>query len=156
MSVDERDFRHAMSHFASGVTIVSTRDEGKLYGMTVASFASLSLRPTLILVCIELGVQTHDAILRSGHFGVSVLAAEQGDLSTRFASKIDDRFEGVETFDGALGDPLISEALTNIECRLREVLPGGDHSIHVGEVVETKLREAAPLIYFQSGYRELR
>src|SRR5688572_27202636 len=94
--IDEALFKLAMSHFASGVTVVTTVDEGTLYGMTVASFASLSLHPPLVLVCIEDAVKTHDAIDRAGRFGVSILSEQQADISGRFASKkIDDKFEGV-------------------------------------------------------------
>ena len=155
MAVDEREFRHALSHFPSGVTIVATRDGERLFGMTVASFSSLSLDPPLILVCLEKNVTTHDAIRRSGHFAVSVLTTDQQLLSSRFASKIENRFDGVETIDGALGDPLIVDAVMNLQCRLYDTLPGGDHSIFIGEVVETRVAEKPPLIYFQSGYREL-
>src|SRR5256714_9807937 len=95
MSIDDSQFKAAMSHFASGVTIVTTEHDGKLYGMTVASFASLSLHPPLVLVCVENAVKTHDAITAAGKFGVSILAEEQADISSRFAARRDDKFDGV-------------------------------------------------------------
>ena len=153
--IDEADFKRAMSHFASGVTIVTTEHDGRRFGMTVASFASLSLRPPLVLVCIERSVKTHDAIADAGKFGISILGATQGDLSNRFASRVEDKFEGVEISRGASGVPLIAGALTTIECELREKLPGGDHTIFVGEVVAVSTAEGAPLVYFRSGYRNL-
>ena len=156
MPIDDSRFRLAMSHFASGVTVVTTSHDGKLFGMTVASFASLSLHPPLILVCIENSVKTHEAITAAQKFGVSILSSGQTEISSKFASRREDRFEGVETFTGALDVPLITGALTAIECKLHEQLPGGDHTIFVGEVVDVFTREGDPLLYFRSGYREIR
>jgi len=155
MPIDEAQFKAAMSHFASGVTVVTTEHEGKPYGMTVASFASLSLRPPLVIVCIEKSVKSHGAIAASGRFGVSILAEAQTDVSNRFASKIDDKFEGVDVRRGELGVPLITNALCALECRLHDQLPGGDHTIFVGEVVDAQLADGAPLVYYRSGYRTL-
>lgn len=155
MPIDEGQFKSAMSQFVSGVTIVTTEHEGKPYGMTVASFASLSLRPPLVVVCIEKSVKSHDAIVASGKFGVSILGAAQADLSNRFASKIEDKFEGVSVRRGELGIPLIDDAICTLECRVHEQLPGGDHSIFVGEVMSARTTDGAPLVYFRSGYRAL-
>jgi flavin reductase (DIM6/NTAB) family NADH-FMN oxidoreductase RutF len=156
MPVDDAQFKLALSHFASGVTIVTTEHDGKPYGMTVASFASLSLHPPLVLVCIEKNVKTHDAIAAAGKFGVSILTDTQVDISSRFASRRDDKFDGVAVARGELGVPLIANALTTLECSLRESLPGGDHTIFVGEVADVQTREGVPLLYFRSGYREMR
>ena len=156
MSIDDARFRLAMSHFASGVTVVTTEHDGRLYGMTVASFASLSLHPPLVLVCIESSVKTHDAIAAAQKFGVSILSSEQTEISSRFASRNDDKFAGVDVFGGELAVPLITGALTAIECRVHAQLPGGDHTIFVGEVNDVFTREGEPLLYFRSGYREMR
>ena len=154
--VDDAQFKLAMSHFASGVTIVTTEHEGKPYGLTVASFASLSLHPPLVIVCIEKSVKSHDAFVASRKFGVSILSSEQSDVSNRFASKkLDDKFAGAVTRRGELGVPLIEGALCTIECRVRDQLPGGDHSIFIGEVIDVRAREGAPLVYFRSGYHNL-
>ena len=156
MPIDDAAFKSAMSHFASGVTVVTTEHDGKPYGMTVASFASLSLRPPLVLVCIEKSVKTHEAIAAAGRFGVSILAAAQAEISGRFASKRDDKFDGVSMLRGNNGVPLISGALTTLECTVHQQLPGGDHSIFVGEVTDCHITtEGAPLVYFRSGYREI-
>ena len=155
MPVDEAAFKLAMSHFVSGVTVVTTEHAGAQYGMTVASFASLSLRPPLILVCIEKSVKSHDAIAASGRFGVSILAEEQADISGRFASKAEDKFSGVLTRRGSIGVPLIDGAICTIECRVKEQLPGGDHSIFIGETVAVQTMEGKPLVYFRSGYRQI-
>lgn len=155
MPIDEAAFKLAMSHFASGVTVVTTEHGGKPFGMTVASFASLSLRPPLVLICIEKTVKTHDAIAGSGKFGVSILSADQGEISGRFASRADDKFAGVKIERGQLGVPLIGGALTTLECSVYDQLPGGDHTIFIGEVIHARTIEGNPLLYFRSSYREM-
>jgi flavin reductase (DIM6/NTAB) family NADH-FMN oxidoreductase RutF len=155
MPIHESGFRSALSHFASGVTIVTTRHDDQRYGMTVASFASLSLRPPLVLVCIEKTVKTHDAIAASGAFAVNILAEDQVGISNRFASRIEDKFADIEAHDGLHGLPLIDGALTTLECRVTEQLPGGDHTIFVGEVLDAITSEGEPLVYFRSGYRAI-
>lgn len=156
MAVDDARFKLAMSHFASGVTVVTTEHEGRAYGMTVASFSSLSLHPPLVLVCIEKTVATHDAIASSKKFGVSILGSDQAAISSKFAMRSEDKFAGVDIFRGPLDVPLVTGALTTIECRLHEQYSGGDHTIFVGEVVDVQTREGDPLLYFRSGYREMR
>jgi flavin reductase (DIM6/NTAB) family NADH-FMN oxidoreductase RutF len=156
MPIDDAHFKLALSHFASGVTIVTTEHEGRPFGMTVASFASLSLNPKLVLVCIETSVKTHEAIVAAGKFGVSILASDQANVSSKFASRSDDKFTGVDIFRSALDLPMITGALTTIECKVQAQLPGGDHSIFVGEVIDIQTREGEPLLYFRSGYREMR
>jgi flavin reductase (DIM6/NTAB) family NADH-FMN oxidoreductase RutF len=153
MPVDDAQFKAALSHFASGVTIVTTELDGKPYGMTVASFASLSLRPPLVLICIEKSVKTHDAIAAAKKFGVSILANDQQDISGRFASKSEDKFSGVDVVQGSV--PLIAGALSTLECNVTDQFPGGDHSIFVGEVVAVGTREGAPLVYDRSAYRDI-
>lgn len=156
MPIDDAGFKQAMSRFASGVTVVTTEHEGARYGMTVAAFSSLSLRPPLVLICIEKSVKTHDAIAGARKFGVSVLAHHQAGISGRFASKSDDKFSGIALRAGSIGVPLIEDAICTLECRVQDQLPGGDHSIFVGEVVEATTTEGVPLVYFSSGYRELK
>ncbi len=156
MPVDDAQFKLAMSHFASGVTVVTTEQEGTPYGMTVAAFSSLSLHPPLVLVCIEKSVRSHEAIASAGKFGVSILSGTQADVSNRFASRGEDKFSGIATHRGTSGVPLIDGAITSLECTLREQFPGGDHSIFVGEVVAIETAEGVPLVYYRSGYRELR
>lgn len=155
MPVDDAQFKLALSHFASGITVVTTGWEGKPYGMTVSSFASLSLHPPLVVICIEKSVKSHDAIVASKRFGVNILAAHQADIADCFASKAEDKFAGVEWANGTTGVPVIANALTTIECTLHDQLPGGDHSIFVGEVVATAVREGEPLLYFRGGYRRM-
>jgi flavin reductase (DIM6/NTAB) family NADH-FMN oxidoreductase RutF len=155
MPIDDAGFKHALSHFASGVTVVTTEHDGTPYGLTVASFASVSLHPPLVLVCVEKSAKSHDAIAAARVFGVSILNQSQADVSNRFASRADDKFAGFETRRGELGVPLIEGAICALECRVHAQLSGGDHSIFVGEVVDARTSEGAPLVYYRSGYREI-
>src|SRR5947199_4540263 len=107
MPVDDAQFKLAMSHFASGVTVVTTEQEGTPYGMTVAAFSSLSLHPPLVLICVEKSVRTHEAIAAAGKFGVSILSESQSDVSNRFASRGEDKFSGIAIHRGTSGVPLI-------------------------------------------------
>lgn len=155
MPIDDAQFKLAMSHFASGVTVVTTEHEGTRYGMTVSAFSSLSLHPPLVLVCVEKAAKSHDAIRDTGKFGVSMLAQGQADVSGRFASRAEDKFSGVSVRNGELGIPLIEGAICTLECRVHQQLASGDHTIFVGEVVEARVRDDAPLVYFRSAYREI-
>ncbi|HEY6141454.1 MAG TPA: flavin reductase family protein [Thermoanaerobaculia bacterium] len=156
MPVDDAQFKHALSHFASGVTIVTTEHEGTDYGLTVASFASLSLSPPLVLVCINKSSSSHDPIAKSQKFGVSILGSDQEAISGRFAARGGDKFAGLDIRRGSTGVPLVGNALATLECRVHEQIIGGDHSIFIGEVVDTQTREGAPLLYFRAAYREMR
>ena len=155
MPVDDAQFKHALSHFASGVTIVTTEHGGVDYGLTVASFASLSLNPPLVLVCISKSSSSHEPIVQSKKFGVSILGSDQAEVSGRFAARGGDKFAGLEVRRGMLGVPLVGNALATLECRVHQQIDGGDHSIFIGEVVDTQTREGAPLLYFRAAYREM-
>ncbi len=156
MSVSKDEFRRALGHFASGVTVVTSRcEDGLLRGITVSAFTSLSLDPPLVLICIDKKASLHDHLKEGGHFAANILADDQELISRRFASKDADRFEGLGYSAGDTGAPLINGALASIECRIVHVYPGGDHTIVVGEVVVTHVSEGRPLAYFRGGYVRL-
>lgn len=154
MPVSELDFRNALSRFASGVSIVTTKDAyGKFQGITVSAFSSVSLNPPLILVCIENTTASHVALKRTGAFVVNVLNASQAHISERFASLVPDKFEQVEFLPGVHGIPVLSACLANLECRLTNSFEVGDHTIFIGEVEVARINEGDPLLYFRSDYR---
>jgi flavin reductase (DIM6/NTAB) family NADH-FMN oxidoreductase RutF len=155
MPIDEFRFRQALGHFASGVTVVTTEHEGKLYGMTVSSFASLSLKPPLILICVDKTVNTHEAIAASGRFAVNILEQDQEHLSRRFATHEDNKFVGVAWHIGQFGLPVLEGVLTVIECHVRNTIEGGDHTIYIGEVMDAEINQGSPLLYYRRGYHEL-
>ena len=157
MTVSKDEFRRALGHFASGVTVVTSKcADGNLRGITVSAFSSLSLEPPLVLICIDKRASLHDHLNEGGHFAVNILAHDQELVSRRFASKDPDRFEGLGYREGETGAPLINGALSSIECRIVHSYPGGDHTIVVGEVLETHVNEGDPLAYFRGGYVRLR
>jgi len=156
MPVSKDEFRSAMSRFASGVTVVTTRDEaGQPSGITVSSFASLSLEPPLVLICIDKRTHIHSLLVEGRHFAVNVLAEDQEILSRRFASRDVDRFSGTGYTDGVTGVPILNDVLTAIECRVVQVCTGGDHTIFIGEVEHALVSDGKPLAYFRGGYAQL-
>ena len=156
MVVTSDEFRNALSRFASGVTVVTTcSSDGKLNGLTVSAFCSVSLEPPLVLICIEKTAAGNRIIAESSVFAVNILSNHQAELSTHFASPIEDRMKTVDFTIGTLGLPLLSESVCSLECSVKHLYDGGDHTIFVGQVEHAKFRESDPLIYFRSGYREI-
>ncbi len=154
MPISSDEFRAALSKFASGVTVVTTKDaEGNPYGITVSAFCSLSLEPPLVLVCIEKSAGSHNAFTESGVFVVNVLSEEQIAHSNRFAAPIPDKFNGIEYRAGIEGVPVLENVLANLECRLVNSHENGDHTIFVGQVEKTTLKDGKPLLYFHGNYR---
>jgi flavin reductase (DIM6/NTAB) family NADH-FMN oxidoreductase RutF len=156
--VDAAGFRQVVGRFATGVTVVSTAVAGMRYGMTVNSFTSVSLDPLLVLFCCEHDASIHAPLLHGGHWSVSVLRADQVELSRRFAKSFPadvDAWTGVDSVAGAVdGDPLVPFALATMQCRTVATYAGGDHTILLGEAVTCELGEPGdPLLYYASRYR---
>ena len=158
MPIDPDTFRSVLGRFATGVTVITTRGEDGLdYGMTASAFSSLSLNPPLVLVCIAHDASMFPVIRGAPHFTVNVLAADQEALSRRFAAKDPNRFDGVGYTRGKFGPALLDEALAYLECRVAHQIPGGDHTIFVGEVESATAAAGAakPLLYYRGGYAQL-
>jgi flavin reductase (DIM6/NTAB) family NADH-FMN oxidoreductase RutF len=156
MPVSGDEFRSALSRFASGVTVVSTKDAtGTLHGITVSSFCSVSLQPPMVLICIEKMTTSHHAFEESGVFVVNVLSESQAWLSEKFADPLRDKFEGIHYREGLEGVPVLNESLASLECRITFSYHGGDHSIFVGQVERVTVADGAPLLYFRGGYGTL-
>ena len=155
--IDARTFRHALGRFPSGVTVVTVRDsEGRDFGMTVSAFASVSLDPPLVLVCIGDDATIAGAVAAAGQFAVSVLAEHQGALAQRFADSGADRFAETAVWRGTTGIALLEGAAAHLECAIVARHRGGDHTIVVGEVLAaTAAEDGRPLIYQRGGYRRL-
>ncbi len=160
MAIDSGLFRTIIGNFATGVTVVTTANDGLLHGVTANSVTSLSLDPLLLLVCIDKKAHAHSEMEKCASFGVSILGADQAGLSELFARPGEPEkgsLSGAAWRYGPGGSPLLEGALAWLECRVRERLNGGDHTIFVGEVIdgEAVRAEAAPLLYFRGGYRRL-
>jgi flavin reductase (DIM6/NTAB) family NADH-FMN oxidoreductase RutF len=144
-----------MGHFASGVTVVTTACEGQLAGLTVSSFTSLSLNPTLVLICVAEYASSRGAIAESGQFAVNILTEDQQDVSQRFANPKAERFPAGSYVLSPHGLPLFPGSLATLECKVVQTLPGGDHTIFIGEVFEAHFNSGRPLLYYRSRYRRL-
>ena len=150
------DFRGALSHFASGVTIVTTCDaEQRPTGLTASAFCSVSLDPPLILICVDHKSQSYPHLRESGRFAINILHQGHEQLSRRFASSRLDKFDGVPFTLGGLGVPLIDAALAYLECRTVSAHVEGDHTIFVGRVESVGIGEGDPLLYYQGRYHRL-
>ncbi len=154
---DGKAFRNALGRFATGIAVVTAADrEGPTVGFTVNSFSSVSLTPPLILFSLDRTSSGFDALVNAEAYAVNVLGAEQEDLSDRFASSREDRWEGVDWKPGKTGVPLLPQAVAYFECTPYAQYEGGDHDIFVGEVQAYEADEnAAPLLYFGGGYHRL-
>jgi flavin reductase (DIM6/NTAB) family NADH-FMN oxidoreductase RutF len=156
MPVDPADFRRALCQFAAGVTVVTSRDaQGRSLGLTVTAFASVSLDPPLVLVCVDHRSEAHIGFRHAGLFGVSILAEGQAEVSRRFAVGGAAKFKGLEMAKGSTGVPLIPGALAHLECRVSGTHVAGDHTIYVGEVLSAQARPGRPLLYHDRDYRRL-
>lgn len=153
------DFRKASGLWATGVSIVTTVDnEGSPYGLTMNSVTSLSLDPPLYVVNLDKGSDTLKVLNDGGDFCINVLAAEQQELSNRFAKKGDNKFDGVDYTPGFAGVPCITGALMSIQCSVEATHEGGDHAIVVGlvqAIAHQDPEEVKPLIYYRGRYADL-
>ena len=154
--VTAAEFRHAMGHFATGVTVVTSLDRnGQPVGTTASAVSSLSLDPPLVLVCFDLASATLRAVRSHRSFVLNVLAAPQQHLSANFAKRgLAADWDGVAHRPGRYGSPRLHGVLATVECMVEHHLPGGDHEIVVGRVrdVETGDDNTSPLLYWRGGY----
>lgn len=156
MTINASTFRSVLGRFASGVTVVTARDAGgRDHGMTVSAFASLSLQPPLILMCVEKRAELHPVLEEAGKCAVNILSEDQESLSRRFAERMTDRFDGIGYTRGITGAALLDEALAHIECELVDRHPGGDHTIYIGRVIAATATSSRPLLYYRGGYAQM-
>ena len=157
--VTAAEFRHAMGHFATGVTVVtSIGADGQPVGTTANAVSSLSLDPPLVLVCFDRSSQTLEAVLAHGAFAVNVLGARQQHLSANFARRgLAAAWDGIRHRRGRTGSPRLEGVIATLECTVEHRLDGGDHEIIVGRVreVETSGDDAAPLVFWRGSYASL-
>ncbi len=123
--------------------------------MTATSFASVSLVPPLVLVCLEEGSRTRRFVEQTGGFAVNVLAEDQRSLAEHFSSRKPKSFAHVPYTSGILGAPLIAGALASLECRTEQMIDAGDHVVAIARVISVITRAGNPLAYFSRAYRHL-
>lgn len=184
MTIDKLFFRQVLGHFATGVTVVTTKHEGTPAGLTVNAFCSVSLNPPLVLVCVDLNSSTLPVIRASQIFAVNMLTDEQEELSRCFATFSKERFDrfcDAPYHEAATGAPILDHSLAFVDTRVVAEYPGGDHIIFLGQVMAmgisdeaifadetdrqqstipplsttTTIKEQSPLAYYRGQYRHL-
>ncbi len=144
--VDE--FKKAMGNYPTGVTVVTALDEnGKPMGLTVNSFASVSLDPLLILWSIDKRLYSYEAFQKVEQFAVNILAEEQGEVCQIFSSKIEDRFAQCKWSKSSNSLPILEDTLAVLQCKVFNRINAGDHTIMIGEVIEIHNQDKNPLLY---------
>ena len=154
---DNRALRNALGRFATGIAVVTAIDpDGHPIGLTVNSFSAVSLNPPLVLWCLDNGSHNLEAFRRASHHAITILAADQQDLSNRFATWPTDRFAGLPWQPGLGGAPLLPGACASFEVANETAHLAGDHTVFIGRVERfTEAPDRAPLLYFGGGYRHL-
>lgn len=160
MSMNPSEFRKAMGSFATGVTIITVDLEGEVHGMTANAFASVSLDPLLVLVCVDHSTRTHAHLHAKKRFGINVLREDQRAISEYYARADRDhvhaekeagaRFERTQQ-----GTPMLQGALAYLECRLHSAQAAGDHTVFVAQVEDVVVRTGEPLLFFRGEYRKV-
>ena len=150
--MDPQVFRQVIGNFASGVTVITTREQDTNYGLTASAVTSLTLEPPMLLVCINKNTGTQAVISRTRTFGVNILGQEQAHLAYQFAKPQSDKFQGVDVSYGGLGVPLLTDALARIECRVAADVEAGTHKVFLAEVDSADTSTGAPLTYFRGTF----
>lgn len=149
--------RKIMGHFATGVTVVTTRGGDQLHGMTANAVTSVSLNPPLVLVCVEKRAAMFEHLHHSKCFAMNILSAAQQPISNRFAMKGPKEFGDLDWFAGETGCPVFRQSIAYVDCRVVDIATGGDHDIFIGEIIGGGLLNASeqPLLYYSGAYRAI-
>ena len=151
--IDPRDFRNALGAYATGVTIITAADpNGKPYGLTCNSFASVSLNPPLVLWSLVVYSSSLTVFQNASHFAVNVLGASQQALANKFAKSSDDKFASVDWSPGLGNAPVLAESVANFQCRSVNRYYGGDHVIFLGAVEAYSYNRKEPLLFARGTY----
>ena len=155
MTFDSKKQRQIMGQFATGVTIVTTDGKAGPHGLTANAIASLSLDPPLVLVAVDKRAHSLDYLTKNGCFAINILRVDQEEISRRFATPGPKDFTGLNTTTAGTTAPILSGCLAFVDCRVVEILPGGDHEIFIGEIVAGEYHGGEPLLYYAGGYRRI-
>lgn len=154
--MDTKAYRGALGSFATGVTVVTCAlDDGRRAGLTVNSFASVSLEPPLVSWCLSRRALSFELFAAAPWFAVNVLAADQVPLVQHFATRTLDKFDVIPFSAGLGGAPLLDGTAARFECRLSAAHEGGDHVIFLGEVERWERFEREPLVFVRGRYGKL-
>jgi len=156
VAIDKSELRRIMGHFATGVTVITTRDEsGRPFGLTANAVTSVSLTPPLILVCVDKTADTYPYFDRSKVFAVNILSDAQEGVSRRFATTGIEKFEGIGYHRTETGCAVLDDAVGHMDCRIVDSYDAGDHTIYMGEVLSADANDVPPLLFYRGGYRKL-
>lgn len=150
--VDEARFREVLSHFATGVTVVTAMEDGEPVGFTCQAFTALSLAPPMVALAPSKTSTSWPRIAKAGAFCVNILADTQEALCRTFAVSGSDKFSGVAWHVGAAGTPVLEGSLAWVECELDAIYDAGDHELVVGRVLELGVGRGSPLIFYRAGF----
>jgi 4-nitrophenol 2-monooxygenase / 4-nitrocatechol 4-monooxygenase, reductase component len=145
-------YREAAGHFTTGVAVITTLHEGRRYGVTASAVSSLSLDPPMLLVCLNRGLATRDAVVAARRFAVNVLAEDQAAIAMQFATRAPDKFAGIPLADGIEGVPLLTDALAHLQCTLVDPVDAATHTVLLAEVDEVRVGDGSPLAYFRGSF----
>jgi 3-hydroxy-9,10-secoandrosta-1,3,5(10)-triene-9,17-dione monooxygenase reductase component len=149
---DEARFREALSHFATGVTIVTAMEDQGPVGFTCQSFTSLSLDPPLVALAPGKSSTSWPRIAEAGAFCVNILSESQEALCRNFAVSGGDKFAGVGWRAGTTGAPILAGSLAWVECELGIIHDAGDHELVTGRVLDIGIGEGRPLLFYRAGF----
>ena len=155
MAFDPAIQRKIMGQFATGVTVVTTGGKAGAHGLTANAVASLSLDPPLVLVAVDKKAHSLDFLKVNRCFAVNILRLGQKDVSRRFATHGPKDFTGLSILTAVTGAPILADCLAYLDCRVVEILPGGDHEIFIGEIACGEVHGGLPLLYHAGKYRRL-
>lgn len=156
MAFDSAIQRKVMGRFATGVTVVTTGGPMGRHGLTANAVASLSLDPPLVMVAVDKKAHSLEFLRENRRFALNILAIDQEDVSRRFAKPGPKDFAGLDFTTDATESPILAGCLAYVDCRVVDILPGGDHEIFIGEILSGSAREDGdPLLYFHGRYRRL-
>lgn len=156
MAIEAQELRRVLGHFATGVTVITTKDkEGAPNGLTANAFMSLSLNPPLVLISVDKGATCYSCFELQNGFTVNFLSEAQEEISRCFATKGADKFAGLNWHAGSNGAAIIEGSLGYVECKITQCHDGGDHTIVVGEIVNVSADGDRPLLFFKGKYQRL-
>jgi flavin reductase (DIM6/NTAB) family NADH-FMN oxidoreductase RutF len=155
MVFDQAKQRKIMGQFATGVTVVTTGGKAGQHGLTANAVASLSLNPPLVMVAVEKSAHSLKFLKANRCFAVNILRLEQEEISRRFARSGPKDFTGLALTSAVTEAPILADCLAFVDCRVTEILPGGDHEIFIGEIVAGAHHEGSPLLYYRGKYGRL-
>ena len=133
--------------FVTGVTVITAMDDDTPKGLAVNAFASISLEPPTVMVCVQRTSNTHDCLFRAEHLAINILSTAQLDVVNRFAAKSDDKFAGLDWRPGPFGSPLIARSSAQMEVEIRERLQASTHTVFICRVRHAEVTDYPPMVY---------